>query len=78
MAISKERLEQFKDLFKNRYGRDINDSFAYEQAEKLLIFLREIYRPITKERWNEIQEYRAKILPDIIARIASGNDEDVI
>jgi hypothetical protein len=71
MALSNEQLEQFRDLYRKRYGKEISKECAIDQAMKLLCILRRIYTPMTKKRFEEIQKYRAGILPDIIAKVAS-------
>lgn len=78
MGISDEQLEQFRELYRKRYGREIDTGQAYEQAEKLMLLLHRIYRPMTKTHFEEIQKYREKILPDIIALVASQENTDVV
>ena len=77
MALTDAQLEQFRDLYRKRYGKEISKEDAVEQAMKLLCLLRRIYTPMTKERFEVIQKYRAKILPDIIAKVASQEDSDM-
>lgn len=78
MGISDERLEQFRELYRTRYGKEISKEQAYEQAEKLLCLLRRIYRPMTIERFEEIQKYRVGILPRILVKVASQNNTDMV
>ncbi|MDE1970239.1 MAG: hypothetical protein KGI50_01550 [Patescibacteria group bacterium] len=47
--ISKEALEKFKDLYKERFGKDLDDAEAFGKASKLLNLVSIVYRPIQKE-----------------------------
>lgn len=40
MEISKERLEEFKKIFKKEYGKELTDEEAYEYASNLLGFFK--------------------------------------
>jgi hypothetical protein len=78
MGISDERLEQFRDLYRKKYGKEISKDAAYEQATKLVCLLNRIYTPMTHERFDKIQKYRTEILPEIIAQVASQADSDMV
>jgi len=45
MKLSKERLEEFKDIYYKHYGEKLNDEDAYEKASKLVGLLEKIYKP---------------------------------
>lgn len=77
MALTDAQLEKFRDLYRKRYGKEISKEDAVEQAMKLLCLLRRIYTPMTKERFEYIQKYRAGILPDIIAKVASQDETNL-
>lgn len=50
--ISKEALEEFKQIWRKEHQGDISDAEAMEQATKLLTLMSVIYKPIKKE-WIE-------------------------
>lgn len=56
--ISKERLEEFKRLYKKRFNEDLSDADALEKATKLLRMVELIYKPITKEDYEKLQKRR--------------------
>ena len=56
--ISKKALEEYKTIYRNEFGKDISDKDAMEQAISLLTMMKAIYRPITKEDYNKLQERR--------------------
>lgn len=56
--ISKEQLEKYKDIYRKRFGEDISDQEALEQATKLLNLIKIIYKPMTKEEFEMIQKRR--------------------
>ena len=47
--LSKQALEEFKDIWKKKYGQEISDDFAMQQALNLLTLFGAVYRPIKKE-----------------------------
>ncbi len=75
MQLSDKDIEKFQQLYRDRYNKEISKEEALDQALKLISLLRRIMVPMSKERFNEIQEYRRSILPDVIHRIAHSEDE---
>ena len=51
--LSKQALQEFKEIWKTEIGEDISDDFALEKATQLLTLFDAIYKPIKKERLNE-------------------------
>lgn len=51
--ISKEALEEFKQIWREEYGEVISDDFALKQATVLLSVMDKIYRPIKKDWLNK-------------------------
>ena len=43
MNISKERIEEFKEMFKKDYDKELTDEEAYESAHNLLGFVEVLY-----------------------------------
>jgi hypothetical protein len=56
--ISKERLEEFKKIYKKKFGKDISDQDALEQATKLMRLMEIIYKPMTQEQYDQLQKRR--------------------
>ena len=55
--ISKEALEKYKKIYKKKFGQDISDKEALEQATSLLTLTNAIYRPV-KKSW--LKEFKNK------------------
>jgi hypothetical protein len=49
MKISKERIEEFKQIYQSKLGKEISDEEAYELALPLLQLFRVVCRPLPKE-----------------------------
>lgn len=67
MALSKEAIEEFKKLYKERYGEELNDFVASEAANRLVRMVELVYKPIPKaweERYNEIKKEAEAVLPE--------------
>ena len=56
--ISKERLKEFKKIYKKRFGKNLSDQSALEKAIKLLRLVKIIYKPMTKEEHDKVQKRR--------------------
>lgn len=50
--LSEKALQEFKNLWKEKFGEEISDDFALEQAVNLLTVFDKIYRPLKRE-WVE-------------------------
>lgn len=47
-AVNQDELQEFKKLYKQEYGIELNDKIALFKAEKLLALIRAVYKPIRK------------------------------
>ncbi|NMC51525.1 hypothetical protein GYA54_02215 [Candidatus Kuenenbacteria bacterium] len=56
--LSSEELKEFQKLWKVSFNEEISREFALEQASSLLVLVRNIYKPITKENY---EKFRKKI-----------------
>lgn len=57
--LSKEAIEEFKKLYKEQYGEELNDFVASEAANRLVRMMDLVYRPIPKaweEEYNRIKK----------------------
>jgi len=57
--LSKEAVEEFKKLYKEQYGEELNDFVASEAANRLVRMVELVYKPIPKaweEKYNEIKK----------------------
>lgn len=50
--LSKEAIEEFKKLYKDHYGEELNDFVASEVANRLVRMVELVYKPIPKA-WEE-------------------------
>lgn len=54
--LSKQALQDFKDIWKKKYGEEISDDFAMEQAISLLTLFDAIYRPVKEDWLKDLEE----------------------
>lgn len=57
--LSKKAIEEFKKLYKEHYGEELNDFVASEAANRLIRLVDVVYRPIPKsqeEEYNRIKK----------------------
>lgn len=58
MNLTSEQVEQFRSLYRKRFGRDISKESAYEQGVKLLQLLGAVYQPVTKNDYEKANKYK--------------------
>ena len=58
MQISKERLNEFKRIYKKRFKKELSDNEALEKAIKLSRLVEIIYKPMTESEYNQLQKKR--------------------
>ena len=61
--ISQEALEKYKTIYRNKFGKDISDQDALEQAIKLLTLVKAVYKPMTVAEYDQIQKRREETNP---------------
>lgn len=54
--ISPEALEKYKVIYRSKFGKDISDQEALDQAIKLLTLVDIVYRPVKKEWVKDLEE----------------------
>lgn len=56
--ISEKMLEKYKEIYKRKFGKDISDQDALEQATKLVRLVEIVYQPMTEEDYKKVQKCR--------------------
>ncbi len=56
MRLSKEAIQEFKDIYNEEFKEEISDEEAQEMCESLLSLFKIIYRPIPEDKDNKIPE----------------------
>ena len=55
MSLSKESIEEFKEIFKKEYGKELSDQEAYESATNLIGFVEVLQKSAEKEHQRKLQ-----------------------
>ena len=58
--ILKEQLDEFKKIYKEKFGEESSDEEARESAEKILSLVKIVYKPTTTEEYKKLQKYSKK------------------
>ena len=61
MPLSKEAVQKFQALYKNRFGKEIDEKEAYEKSAKLLQLVSLIYHPMTRAQLEAVQARRKEL-----------------
>ena len=56
MTISKQAMQEFKQIYKAKSGKELSDKEAYEMAMNLLLAFKAVYRPIPKDKEKEFKK----------------------
>jgi hypothetical protein len=51
--LNNEAIEEFKKIYQEEYGIELDDQTARLKAEKLITIMNAIYRPIEKENYQD-------------------------
>jgi hypothetical protein len=54
--ISDKALQEYKTIYKKKFGVDLDDQTALEQATSLITLVDAVYRPIKKEWLDEYEK----------------------
>ena len=58
--ILKEQLDEFKKIYKEKFGEESSDEEARESAEKILSLVKIVYKPTTTEEYKKLQKNSKK------------------
>jgi len=53
--LSESQIKQFQELYKKHFGREISQSEAIDQGEKLIRLMELVYRPMTAEEHKKYE-----------------------
>jgi hypothetical protein len=56
MEISVEQLEKFRGIYNTKFGIELTPQQALEKALSLLDLMKIVYRPITKEQFDQVTQ----------------------
>lgn len=61
MKISEAQLTIFKALYKQHFGEELSQEDAVEKALKLVRMMQLVYKPITKEQYQQVIKHQQQI-----------------
>lgn len=56
--LSNEQITKYQKIYKNYFGKEISREEAYEQGVKLVRLIELIYKPMTKDEYEQVQQRR--------------------
>lgn len=54
-------MAKFKTLYKSHFDEDLSPQDALDKAMKLLVMMKIVYKPMTVEQYNRVQESRKRL-----------------
>ncbi len=64
IMISKDELEKFKAIYRKKTGKNISDQDALESATRLLNLVKLVYKPMTKNELEMVENRRKETQTD--------------
>ncbi|MCB9823470.1 hypothetical protein H6802_00710 [Candidatus Nomurabacteria bacterium] len=61
MKISEAQLTSFKALYKQHFGEELSREDALEKALKLVRMMQLVYKPMTKEQYQQVIKRQQQI-----------------
>ena len=62
MQITDKELDEFRRIYKKRFGKAITREEAREQGSSLLRLMKVVYQPVTQRQVDELHERDARAL----------------
>ena len=53
MRLSKEAVEEFKDIYYKKFGEKLSDEKAQELAERLVLLYKAVYYPFSEDNTQD-------------------------
>ncbi len=69
MQLTDKDLESFQALYKKHFNKDISRAEALAKGTQLLTLMKAVYRPMTQEQFDTIQQRRKDTLPALIKKL---------
>lgn len=69
MQLTDKDLESFQALYKKHFNKDISRAEALAKGTQLLTLMKAVYRPMTQEQFDAIQQRRKDTLPALIKKL---------
>lgn len=58
MNLTDQQVEDYRTIYKKRFGKEISKKDAYEQGVKLLQLMSAVFQPITKNEYEKVNNYK--------------------
>lgn len=60
MSLTKKQVENFQDIYRESFGREISYQDALEEGVKLVRLMEIVYKPIIQREMNDLKEGRTQ------------------
>lgn len=67
--LTEQDITNFQSLYKSEFGKEITRAEALEQGLKLVGLLSNVYKPMTQEEYDEIEEHRRVTTTQLINKL---------
>jgi hypothetical protein len=61
MIFTEAQLTKFKALYKKHFDEELSQEDAYDKAQKLVLMMSIVYKPMTVTRYQQVLERRKQL-----------------
>ena len=61
MIFTETQLTKFKALYKKHFDEELSPEDAYDKAQKLVLMMSIVYKPMTVTRYHQVLERRKQL-----------------
>lgn len=61
MIFTEAQLNKFKALYKKHFNEELSPEDAYDKAQKLVLMMSIVYKPITVTQYHQVLERRKQL-----------------
>ena len=61
MIFTEAQLTKFKALYKKHFDEELSQDDAYDKAQKLVLMMSIVYKPITVTQYHQVLESRKRL-----------------
>ncbi len=69
MQLTDKNIEDFRELYREHFNKEISRQEALEKGIKLLTLMKAVYKPMTQEEYDTIQKHMKDTTPALIKRM---------
>ena len=76
MQLTDKDIDSFQALYKKHFNKDISRAEALKKGTQLLVLMKAIYKPMTKDEYDFTQARRKSTMGKVVEKILRDMDQE--